>query len=185
VDDEIGGLYRDDRREHGEVPPIGTPEYRALRERDRGRRTRVAELLDSGQVQAAEQLYQAAWILNHGDLPDEARRAHELALRAAATGHRPARWLAAAAFDRWRMYSGLLQKYGTQFVPDGRRQRLWDVEPDTTDAERAEWDVPPLTEQLAKAVEASRYYQPEPIPADAPQWLLDALERWRARGEDV
>ena len=31
----LAELYAEDRREHADVPPVGTPEYRALRERDR------------------------------------------------------------------------------------------------------------------------------------------------------
>jgi hypothetical protein len=88
-----------------DVPPVSTPEYRALRERDRRRRVRAADLLGSleaaGGFSAAD-LYHAAWLFNHGDQPAEARRAHEAAER----GHRPARWLAAAAYDRWCMYEG-------------------------------------------------------------------------------
>lgn len=51
------------------------------------------------------------------------------------------------------MRQGKPQKYGTQYVAAGprwrvwtwgKRYRLWDVDPATTDAERAEWGVPPL-----------------------------------------
>jgi hypothetical protein len=74
---------------------------------------------------------------------------------------------------------GKPQKYGTNYVSDGRRQQLWDVDPATTDAERAAWDVPPLAEQLRKAEEATRNHPPIPIDADqAPPWLRDALHRW-------
>jgi hypothetical protein len=51
------------------------------------------------------------------------------------------------------MYEGRPQRYGTQFVPYGVRHRLWDVEPATTDEERAAWAVPPLAEQLRRADE--------------------------------
>ena len=48
-----------------------------------------------------------------------------------------ARWLAAATYDRWQMYQGQPQKYGTNFIYDGREHRLWEVLPDTTDEEAA------------------------------------------------
>jgi hypothetical protein len=86
--------------------------------------------------------------------------------------------MAAAAYDRWLMYQGKPQKYGTQYVSDGKRQRLWDVEPSTTDLERAEWDVPALVDQTRKAEEATRIDPPGPIGEDAPQWLKDAIRRW-------
>jgi hypothetical protein len=82
------------------------------------------------------------------------------------------------------MYQGKSQKYGTQYVSDGKRQRLWDVEPATTDADRAEWDVPPLAEQLRKAEEATRLQPPLPIVwDDAPPWLKDAIKRWERESE--
>lgn len=176
----LAELYAEDFEEHADVSPVGSPEYRALRERDRRRRERAAGLLASLEASgavSAEDLYHAAWLFNHGDQPAEALRAHELARKAAERGHRPARWLAAAAYDRWCMYEGRPQRYGTQFVPDGVRHRLWDVEPTTTDEERAAWDVPPLADQLRRADELTRS-EPQPPMNDAPLWLRDAIERW-------
>ena len=113
-----------------------------------------------------------------------------LALRSSEFGYRAARWLAAATYDRWQMYQGKPQKYGTNYVYDGRRDRLWDVDPETTDEERAAWDVPPLAEQLRKAEEASRYQilmsesELREFEANAPEWLKGALKRWRAEADD-
>jgi len=63
-------------------------------------------------------------------------------MRAAELGStRPARWLAAAAYDRWLMTGGLPQKYGTQFRFANGRWGLHEVDPTTSDEERARWDV--------------------------------------------
>jgi hypothetical protein len=178
----LAELYAEDRREHAAVPPVGTAAYRALRERDRQRResadARLTALRTSG-VPSPVDLYHAAWLFNHGEHAAEARRAHDLAREAAERGHAPARWLAAAAYDRSCMYEGRPQRYGTQFAPDGVRYRLWDVEPATTDAERAAWDVPPLAQQLRRAEEMTRT-DPQPRLDGAPGWLTDAVVRWRA-----
>ena len=118
--------------------------------------------------------------------PDHVWQAHELARKAAEREAKRSMGyyidslgLAAAALDRWLMYQGKPQKYGTQFVPDGKRYRLWDLDPTTTDAERAANHVPSLHEQLKQA---ERYTQEVPqsgIEKDkAPQWLKEALERW-------
>jgi len=128
-----------------------------------------------------EALYHAAWLLNHGDEPEEARLAHDLARGAAECGCAPARWLAAASFDRWCMDEGPPQKYGTQFVPEGVRYRLWKLDAGTTDAERGAWDVPPLAPQLQRA-EAMTRIEPQPPLDGAPGWLIDAVARWRAAG---
>lgn len=177
-------LYDADLYEHAHAAKHGTPEYRAMRERDVQRRMQVSHLMDGGALKAAEDYFHAARIFQHGDTPEDAWQAHQLALHSAQLGHRPARWMAAAAYDRWLMYQGKPQKYGTQYVSDGKRQRLWDVEPDTTDLQRAEWDVPALVEQIRKAEEATRIDPPGPIDEDAPQWLKDALQRWSGQESD-
>ena len=82
-------------------------------------------------------------LCQHGEVLDHWWRAHELAKRAAELGHQRGRWLAAAAYDRWLMRQGRPQKFGTQGVPDGPNGwRRWPCDPATTDAKRAEWDVP-------------------------------------------
>jgi hypothetical protein len=122
-------------------------------QRDDRRRAEVEALLDAGAATEAEDLYHAAMVFQHGGRRDHYRRAHELAARAAELGHRPARWLAAAAEDRWLMAAGRPQRYGTQYRSQGDRWELWPVDPATTDAERAEWDVPPLAEARRRADE--------------------------------
>lgn len=183
INNELKRLHDADIREHAQGLTWGTPAYREMRERDRQRRQRAAEIRAAGLIQTAEDCYHAARIFQHGDTPEDAWQAHELALEAAQRDYRPARWLAAAAYDRWLMYQGRPQKYGTQYVSDGKRQRLWDLQPATTDAERAEWDVPPLAVQLGKAEEATRNHPPIPVGDDAPQWLKDAVERWNEAEE--
>lgn len=118
-------------------------------DRDRVRLYRVKELLDAGAAEDAEDLFCAAMILQHGSSLDDYWQAHELAKASADGGHAPARWLAAAAYDRWLMLQGEPQHFGTQyFSMAGGPLRLWEVDPATTDDERAEWDVPPLSDAL-------------------------------------
>jgi hypothetical protein len=156
-----------------------------MRARDLQRRRRVMEVAEANELQSAEDYFHAAWIMNHGDTPEDAQNAHTLARRSSELGHRPARWLAAASYDRWQMYQGKPQKYGTNYTYDGKKDRLWDVDPSTTDEERAAWDVPPLAEQLHKAEEANRHKVPlsekelKEFEANAPEWFKKILERWR------
>jgi hypothetical protein len=186
VNIELISLYAADKQERIDQPRANTAGYGAMRARDRERRERVIQMLAADELHTAEDYYHAAHIMNHGDTPEDAENAHRFALRSAELGHRPARWLAAASYDRWQMYQGRPQKYGTNYVYDGRGDRLWDVDPNTTDAERAEWDVPPLAEQLRKAQEANQYKHPmseselSEFHTNAPEWLKQALEKWRA-----
>ncbi|KQY95682.1 hypothetical protein ASD25_16950 [Brevundimonas sp. Root1423] len=153
----------------------GQPAYVALRTRDRARREAVMALLADGWPDDAEALYAAAWVLNHGDLSEEAALGSRLAARAADMGRAGARWLAAAALDRSLMYAERPQKYGTNIVPDGVGWRLWDVDPATTDAERLANDVPPLAEMEARA---AAIVTPQPDLAGAPESLRRAMRRW-------
>jgi hypothetical protein len=176
---ELKTLFDMDCREHADVPAVDTPEYAALRERDRVRRVRAQEIVSSSRSLTADDLYHAAWLFNHGDEVDEAKLAHALSNRAADLGHLKAHWLSAAAYDRWCMYQGRAQKYGTQIVPDGSRYRVWDTEPGTSDEERKAFGVPALEEQHRRAEELSRR-QPQPSLEQAPQWLKLAIVRWQS-----
>jgi hypothetical protein len=143
MNDELLALYTADHAERIDQPRMGTPEYTAMRERDQQRRLHAAAILVMLPVPEAADLYHAALLFQHGDLVEDVWRAYELARAAAEQGEACARWLTAAAYDRWCMYQGKPQKYGTQYVSDGIQQRLWDVDERTTDAARVIWRAAP------------------------------------------
>jgi hypothetical protein len=120
-----------------------------MRARDLAKRERVMTIIEANELQAAEDYYCTAHIRNHGDTAEAARNAHWLALRSSELGYRPARWLAAASYDCWQMVQGKPQKYGN-YVDNGRGDRLWDIGPNTTDEERAAWDMRPWRSNFAK-----------------------------------
>ena len=148
---ELHALFDEDQADRrGELPA-------ALRRRDERRRRRVEQLLAQGTVTDPDDLFCAAMVFQRGTDRAHYLEAHELARRAAELGStRPARWLAAAAHDRWLMAGGLPQKYGTQYRSVGGRWVLYQVDPTTSDEERARWDVPPLAEALRRADEMTR-----------------------------
>jgi hypothetical protein len=184
MNQELHELFLADQEERANHPAYDTPEYWALRERDARRRQRVSELLAEGYVTAPDDYYEAALIYQHGETLEEIWQAHELAQQAAlmgamaSLGAKDSLWLAAATLDRWLMYQGKPQTYGTQFVPDGKRIRLWDIDPATTDAERAASHVPALREQLRQAEIASQQ-EAQPNMEQAPDWLKAAIDRWK------
>ena len=147
--EELRALYEQDQEDRRS----GRPWPETL-ERDRARRRRVRELLAAGAGAEGEvpghpeDCYRAAMILQHGEALEDCWRAHELATRAAEMGVGRARWLAAATYDRWLMRQGRPQKYGTQSHRrgDDAPWELWPVDPETTDAERAAWEVRPLAD---------------------------------------
>lgn len=122
-----------------------------LEDRDLERVQRVREMWLGGALQDAEDWFMAAVVLQHGDVAADYRQAHEFALEAAKRGHPAGRWMAAAAYDRWLMHQGKPQRFGTQYLVEGDRSFLWEVDPATTDDERAAWGVPLLAELIARA----------------------------------
>ena len=180
MNDALRTLFEADQNERMPHPQVGTPAYETLRKRDQERRNQVQSLIDEGQVTTAQDYYHAALIFQHGDSLDEIGAAHQLALKSVELGNPAGKWLAAAALDRWHMYQGQPQKYGTQLVPDGMRYRLWDIDPSTTDDERARWDVPSLAEMEQRAIQLTLENK-DKMPAldQAPEWLREAVKRWK------
>ncbi|MEO5840684.1 MAG: hypothetical protein ABIQ73_21280 [Acidimicrobiales bacterium] len=118
---------------------------------DRTRLHRVLEMLDRGELRTPRDYQHAAMVLQHGQAREHFHLAFELARRAAEAGHDGARYLAAAALDRWLMNAKLPQKFGTQFQRTALgRWELWAVDPTTTDEERDAWSVPRLALQMER-----------------------------------
>ncbi len=153
-DAELSSLLLADQRERQQG--LGPESAR----RDEERRRRVHELLEEGAVVTGDDYFAAAMILQHGSTREHHWQAHELALRAVELGHEGARWLAAAAYDRWLTDAGLPQRYGTQYRSEGDRWVFLPVEPTMTDEERARWNVPPLAEAQRRAEDMTRRSPP-------------------------
>jgi len=106
--DELQRLYEDDqalRREGLRLWVLPRMLWADCRHR-----RRVKRLLRDGLLEAPEDYYHAAMILQHSLAVADYWQAHQLAIRAAELGYNPARWLAAATLDRWLMRQGKPQK---------------------------------------------------------------------------
>ncbi len=134
-----------------------TPPNEADPVADEIRQQRVLALLASGEIRDAESLENAALILQHSGLSfcngkltaisrDNYLLASLLARAAVDKGRQSARGLAAVTLDRYLVFSGKAQKYGTQTVLDPTTNKMVvpPIDPATTDAERATWHVEPL-----------------------------------------
>jgi len=123
---ELKGLYDEDQAARQRSALAAT--WVDLSESDAARRRRVAELIAAGAVEDADDNFHAAMVYQHGESLADIWRAHTLAEKAAALGHPGATWLTAAALDRWHMYQGRPQPYGTQFISvEGRWQLVSSV----------------------------------------------------------
>jgi tetratricopeptide (TPR) repeat protein len=148
---ELERLYREDQGDR--AGDLGGTDWKAVARRDEERRKRVLEILEKGGAKEAGDYIHAAMVLQHGASPEDYDRANRWASKAVELDpdYPGARWLAAASKDRYLMWSGKPQLYGTQFKKDKDGPwYLWQVDPAVTDEERARWDVPPLARAKAR-----------------------------------
>jgi hypothetical protein len=108
-------------------------------------RAAAMELAAAKRLATPAELCAAAELLVGSDDKAEVETAQALAMAAFAAAP-AARPLAAAAYDRLRLLAGRPQKFGTQWVARAGAPALWDVDPATTDSERAKWGLPALVE---------------------------------------
>jgi len=134
--------------------PIESMDRDAVSARDKERRDRLEDMLKNREVMSADDHVRAAMIFQHGGGPGNYLLAEYLALRAVELGPSadlPARWMVAAAKDRFLINVGEPQWYGTQYR---RVEGTWQLSPidvsKVTDEERIEWDVPTLKEMKAR-----------------------------------
>ncbi|MEL6611966.1 MAG: DUF6624 domain-containing protein [Bacteroidota bacterium] len=139
---------------------------------DERRRTRVYEMLAAGEVVAADDHFHAAMILQHGQTSDDYVKARELAEHAVDLdpSHGTARWLTAAATDRYLWSIDEPQIYGTQStIGDDGLLTMEPIDEDAvTDAERAAKGVPTLEQAYARLAQqnAEREAQMEAAESD-------------------
>jgi hypothetical protein len=151
---ELAALYGADQADRRGPWDTTLAAARAQMERDAARRARVQALVAASAARTAADHYHAAMVLQHGGDSTAYRAAHDLARRAVALDptHAPARWLVAAAWDRYQLSIGRPQWYGTQGACDLATGRAAMQAIDTTrvtDAERVRLGVRPLAEQRA------------------------------------
>lgn len=83
------------------------------------------------------------------DDPSIYKLAHDYARKAVKLGSNVTKWLFAASLDRWLVSQGKPQKYGTQF--NIKTGEIYDYDRSTSDQERSEYGVPPLSELLNRS----------------------------------
>lgn len=96
-------------------------DFEALEREDSARRNRVRELAAKGDLRTAKDYYHAAMVFQHGLDSLAYGQAHRWALRSEEldSADVSARWLVAAAWDRYQMSRGQPQWFGTQTTRTG------------------------------------------------------------------
>jgi hypothetical protein len=151
---DLARLYDEDQADRAADLNDDT-HWQAVEKRDAERRKRVLEIVEKGGAKEAADYLHAAMVYQHGATPEDYDRAYQWAAKAAELDpdYPGARWLTAAAKDRYLMNLSKPQLYGTQFqrVNGTGPWILWNVDPSITDEERANWDVPPLARAKSRA----------------------------------
>lgn len=157
-------LYEEDQADRK-----GTFDREKVWPRDRKRMDRVLEMLNAGQIKAADDFYHAGLILQHGKEPADFALAFSLASESARLdpSNRAAGWLRAATKDRFLWSVGRPQIYATQSKKvDGK----WTVEPidekAITEEERDRIGVMRLAATRRRLEEQN---QAKPTPAQTPR----------------
>jgi hypothetical protein len=153
--EELLKLYEQDQEDRS-----GEVDWSVAGPRDEQRRIRVMELINASKVRTSNDYLHAAMVFQHGADTTAARLAHSLAQTAVDLDptNDAAKWLTAAAWDRYMMRLGEPQWYGTQFVrgPDGSWE-LYEVDSiAVTDEMRRELGVPSLAESRKRVKKYNR-----------------------------
>jgi len=152
LDPELARLYQEDRTDRSPGP--NGVDAAELGPRDRARIDKAIEVMGDRRPRMPDDLFHLATVLSRSGDAEVLEQAYELARLAAERDADldGARALAAAALDRSLVARGKPQRYGTQTVKVDGKWKLAELDPATTDADRAAWDVPPLAE-LRRRVE--------------------------------
>ena len=106
---EMAAIFKADQADRS-THPI---DWKVVKPADEKRRARTEQLLDTGMLRSGDDLYDAAFIFQHGDAPNDFLKAHLLATMAIAKGQPDAPWIAAATLDRYLQEIGKPQVLGT------------------------------------------------------------------------
>jgi len=117
VTEELRALYQADQADRQFTTPPSAEERKIISTRDAERLERVYHLLRADSLSAAEDLYHAAMILQHGETAEDVLLAHILATAAGFMGDERGYWLSAAALDRYLLRTRMPQRLGTQYFP--------------------------------------------------------------------
>lgn len=103
---------------------LSQAELQAIGEADRRRNARALEIVSTGALRTGQDYLRAALLFQHSQDFTGYRLAHELAVAALLLAEPDARWLAAATYDRMLRSMGHAQRFGTQYGPTLKLQRL-------------------------------------------------------------
>lgn len=139
----LQAIYDEDQKSReGDLQKLDWKKLLAL---DEAHRKEVSQMLLEGKVQTAKDYYNAAMVFQHAQDKQGYKLAHELAWISASMGNKDAKWLSAAAWDRFLQSVNEKQRFGTQYnSKDGGPFKLGETDPEVTDSMRKALNCPTL-----------------------------------------
>jgi hypothetical protein len=114
-------LFVEDQTDQPTHTPRTDPSPEVLKafdERAVVRRATLHAMLSRGEITTGSDLYEAAFVFQHGETAPDYLLAHVLALDALTKGFDRAKWLSVATLDRYLQLIGQPQVFGTQYPLD-------------------------------------------------------------------
>jgi hypothetical protein len=113
--EEMTKIFTADQKERENPMKLTPSDWQVINAHDAERRKQVRKLLDAGAITTGDDFEHAAFIFQHGNLPEDYLLAHILAVAAVARGDLKARWISAATLDRYLEAVKQPQVFGTQY----------------------------------------------------------------------
>lgn len=147
---QLEQLYLDDKNDRA-LFEKGKLSKKFLKQNDTHRQEVLNTILPTLDETEIWNCHYACLLLMHSWSDDPAiyKQAHDYAKKAVKLGSNVTKWLFAASLDRWLVSQGKLQKYGTQF--NIKTGEICAYDHSTSDHERSEYGVPPLSELLNRS----------------------------------
>jgi hypothetical protein len=158
VSSRIKRLFDEDQK----ARMVDQIDWDKLQREDQIRRQEVIQYILRDDLSTDTDFVGAGFIYQHGPCPDSYLLAHQLAGYAIALSEgmlakgeqaQVSRWLYAATWDRYLINTGAAQRFGTQYTSVGSQCKfeLQPFDPNTTDEERQQYNVPTLENAKAQA----------------------------------
>ncbi|WP_367607866.1 hypothetical protein [Legionella sp. W05-934-2] len=123
--EEIHQIYVSDQKDREDFDKMTDKQRMELNERDNKRRMRISEIFAEGCVKTASDYHDSAMVFQHGEVPDHYFQAFYFANKSDQLKYKGAKWLKAAAVDRYLVSIGHKQLFGTQFFSSQKTQNCF------------------------------------------------------------
>lgn len=139
INTDLESLYYEDKeqRESAKTPK----QVELLESITRKRVIRVKEMIPFIDDSEIWNCHYIAYILHHSNQVQDYKLAHQYATKAVEMGSSAAKWLYAVTLDRWLVFQGKKQKFGTQYEIKKGNKHYFPSDGTVSDKERSSFGI--------------------------------------------